>query len=152
MCMWLLDTEVVITDEEAMVTAGAELMGGMDADPTVVGPGWAPGWCGPGWCGSAPGSAPPWPMRGGIPMGEDRALLELLRWPDGWLWGWPGGRPGAPGVVECGPGCTPGCCGCPLEAITDEDAPFGFDECGDRTVSESVLGEASGELDTTGCR
>lgn len=45
----MLDTEVVITDEEALVTAGAELMGGMGAVPAVVGPWpWAPwGPCGP---------------------------------------------------------------------------------------------------------
>lgn len=91
MCM--LDTEVVITDEEALVTAGAELMGGMGAVPAVVGPWpWAPwGPCGP--------------------------------------WG------------PTDKGCPPGPAG-----------PFRAEEWGDRTVSESGLGEARGELEATGGR
>ena len=109
MCAWLLEVEVVITDE-AMVTAGAVLVVAMGAEPTVVGP-------------SGPGG--PGPIKDDIPMGEDRALPLPM---------------GPAGI------------GCPFEAITVPDGPFRPAECGDRTVNESVLGDARGELDTMGGR
>lgn len=143
-CRWPADTDVVITDEEAMVTAEAALAGGTADAPTVVGPGWAPGcspwwpwwpgwpgWPGcpgwPGWCGPGgrwdPGSAPGWVAEsapsGGAPCSPSGgAPTGDDRGPLGLL-RWPGV---ADGADETG--------GCPLAGT-----PFREDEWGDRTVS-----------------